>query len=177
MGDNEKIRKERKSVLECRKITIARLRSGVNYKRPLDHIIDSFCYLLKRFQVKNTEFNYGVYNFGYDRAHRRKADDVPDAEPQSSQAIRGFLVDTALPGYQAELIEGRMSLRIGLTARINLDNVRVPESAVLPHAVGLKTALACLDQARYGVSRRGPPIHTPAQSLWTSTGQFPTHPG
>jgi glutaryl-CoA dehydrogenase len=81
-----------------------------------------------------------------------KADDVPDAEPQSSRAIRGFLVDTALPGYQAELIEGRMSLRIGLTARINLDNVRVPESAVLPQAVGLKTALACLDQARYGIA-------------------------
>ena len=38
--------------MECRKITIARLRSGVNYKRPLDHIIDSFCYLLKRFQKK-----------------------------------------------------------------------------------------------------------------------------
>ena len=66
--------------MECRKITIARLRSGVNYKRPLDHIIDSFCYLLKRFQVKNTEFNYGVYNFGYDKAHRRKADDVPDSD-------------------------------------------------------------------------------------------------
>ena len=80
MGDNEKIRKERKSVLECRKITIARLRSGVNYKRPLDHIIDSFCYLLKRFQIKNSEFNYGVYNFGYDKAHRRKADDIPDSD-------------------------------------------------------------------------------------------------
>ncbi len=36
--------------MERRKITIARLRSGVNYKRPLDHIIDSFCYLLDRFQ-------------------------------------------------------------------------------------------------------------------------------
>ena len=66
--------------MECRKITIARLRSGVNYKRPLDHIIDSFCYLLKRFQIKNSEFNYGVYNFGYDKAHRRKADDIPDSD-------------------------------------------------------------------------------------------------
>ena len=66
--------------MERRKITIARLRSGVNYKRPLDHIIDSFCYLLKRFQIKNSEFNYGVYNFGYDKAHRRKADDIPDSD-------------------------------------------------------------------------------------------------
>ena len=66
--------------MERRKITIARLRSGVNYKRPLDHIIDSFCYLLKRFQIKNSEFNYGVYNFGYEKAHRRIADDIPDSD-------------------------------------------------------------------------------------------------
>ena len=66
--------------MECRKITIARLRSGVNYKRPLDHIIDSFCYLLKRFQVKHDEFDYGVYNYGYDKAHRRKSDDIPNSD-------------------------------------------------------------------------------------------------
>ena len=66
--------------MERRKITIARLRSGVNYKRPLDHIIDSFCYLLKRFQVKHDEFDYGVYNYGYDKAHRRKPDDIPDSD-------------------------------------------------------------------------------------------------
>ena len=66
--------------MERRKITIARLRSGVNYKRPLDHIIDSFCYMLKRFQVKHDEFNYGVYNYGYNKAHRRKSDDIPDSD-------------------------------------------------------------------------------------------------
>ena len=66
--------------MERRKITIARLRSGVNYKRPLDHIIDSFCYLLKRFQIANPEFKYGVYNFGYEKAHRRIADDIPDSD-------------------------------------------------------------------------------------------------
>ena len=66
--------------MECRKITIARLRSGVNYKRPLDHIIDSFCYLLRRFQLKNPEFRYGVYNFGWNKAHRRIADDIPDSD-------------------------------------------------------------------------------------------------
>ena len=66
--------------MERRKITIARLRSGVNYKSPLDHIIDSFCYLLKRFQVKHDEFDYGVYNYGYDKAHRRKSDDIPNSD-------------------------------------------------------------------------------------------------
>ena len=66
--------------MERRKITIARLRSGVNYKRPLDHIIDSFCYMLKRFQVKHSEFDYGVYNYNYDKAHRRKPDDIPNSD-------------------------------------------------------------------------------------------------
>ena len=47
------------------KITIARLRSGINYKGPLDHILDSFCYLYNRFQTDHTEYRYGYYNFGF----------------------------------------------------------------------------------------------------------------
>ena len=66
--------------MERRKITIARLRSGVNYKRPLDHIIDSFCYLLDRFQKDHTEFNYSVYNFGWNKANRRNAEHIPDSD-------------------------------------------------------------------------------------------------
>ncbi|MCH2132505.1 MAG: acyl-CoA dehydrogenase family protein [Phycisphaerales bacterium] len=81
-----------------------------------------------------------------------KADDVPDTDPNSSRAIRGFLVDTSLPGYHASLIEGRMSLRIGLTAEIRLDDVRIPADAAMPDAIGLKAALACLDHARYGIA-------------------------
>jgi len=66
--------------LERRKITIARLRSGVNYKRPLDHIIDSFCYMLKKFQDKHNEFEYGVYNYNYNKANRRNPKDIPDSD-------------------------------------------------------------------------------------------------
>ena len=66
--------------MERRKITIARLRSGINYKRPLDHIMDSFYYMLKRFQVKHDEFVYGTYNYGYDTPNRRKPDDIPDSD-------------------------------------------------------------------------------------------------
>jgi hypothetical protein len=66
--------------LERRKITIARLRSGISYKKPLNHILDSFCYMLKRFQVKHSEFDYGVYNYNYDKAHRRKPDDIPNSD-------------------------------------------------------------------------------------------------
>ena len=66
--------------MERRKITIARLRSGINYKRPLDHIMDSFYYLLKEFQIRHNEFDYGTYNYGYEKPNRRKPDDIPDSD-------------------------------------------------------------------------------------------------
>jgi hypothetical protein len=62
------------------KISIARLRSGVNYKRPLDCIIDSFCYLLNRFQLNHPEFSYGYYNFGFNKANRRNPEHLSDSD-------------------------------------------------------------------------------------------------
>tara|TARA_Y100000310_G_scaffold329658_1_gene399914 strand:+ start:502 stop:1494 length:993 start_codon:yes stop_codon:yes gene_type:complete len=62
------------------KITIARLRSGVNYKRPLDHIIDSFCELYKKFIINHSEYSYGYYNFGFNKPNRRKLDDIIDSD-------------------------------------------------------------------------------------------------
>ena len=64
--------------MECRKITIARLRSGVNYKEPLKDILDSYYYLLQRFSKENgpkQKLLWGNYNFGFDSANRRKDDD------------------------------------------------------------------------------------------------------
>jgi len=69
--------------LERRKITIARLRSGVNYKQPLDHILDSYYYLLKRLYDDKeyiNKFTWGNYNFGFNAANRRIADDVPTSD-------------------------------------------------------------------------------------------------
>mgnify|MGYP001407968707 CR=1 FL=1 len=63
-----------------KKITIARLRSGVNYIKPLTCIIDSFCYLLNRFQTDHTEFRYGVYNFGWGKANRRNPEHLLDSD-------------------------------------------------------------------------------------------------
>jgi hypothetical protein len=62
------------------KISYARLRSGVNYKGPLRHIVDSFCELHKMFIERNPKFQYGVYNFGFNKANRRKLDDMPDSD-------------------------------------------------------------------------------------------------
>ena len=80
-----------------------------------------------------------------------KVDDHPGTEPTSSSAIRGFLVDTSLPGYEAAVIEGRMSLRVGGTSHIRLSDIAVPADTMLPGAIGLKGPLTCLDHARYGV--------------------------
>ena len=66
--------------MERRKITIARLRSGVNYKQPLDHILDSYYYLLERFHKEDKQFMWGFYNFGFNAANRRIADDIPSSD-------------------------------------------------------------------------------------------------
>lgn len=70
-----------------------------------------------------------------------------------ARSIRGFLVPCKADGYNASLIEGKYSLRIARTGRIRLDGVRLPGEAMLPGTEsGLRSALTCLDQARYGIA-------------------------
>jgi glutaryl-CoA dehydrogenase len=66
--------------------------------------------------------------------------------------IRGFLVERGTPGFSASPIGGKMSLCASDTAALVLDGARVPGANLLPGAVGLKSALACLNQARYGIA-------------------------
>ena len=70
----------------------------------------------------------------------------------TDEGIRGFLVETISPGFTANEIENKFSLRASVTAELFLDNVRVPEDNVLPGVIGLKGPLSCLTQARYGIS-------------------------
>lgn len=66
--------------------------------------------------------------------------------------IRGFLVETDRPGFSAHAIKTKTSLRASDTSELVLDGVRVTEDTLLPEAVGLKAALGCLTQARYGIA-------------------------
>ncbi len=66
--------------------------------------------------------------------------------------IRGFLVPRDTRGFSAREIERKVSLRASVTSELLLEDVHLPADAVLPGAVGLKTALACLTQARYGIA-------------------------
>jgi glutaryl-CoA dehydrogenase len=66
--------------------------------------------------------------------------------------IRGFVVDTKTPGFEARKIERKFSLRASVTSELILEDVDVPESALLPNVSGIKGPLGCLTQARYGIS-------------------------
>jgi glutaryl-CoA dehydrogenase len=68
------------------------------------------------------------------------------------EGIRGFLVEKGSPGFSAPEIQHKFSLRASVTAGLFFDNVVVPDSQVLPGALGLKGPLACLTQARYGIA-------------------------
>src|ERR1700678_3060831 len=66
--------------------------------------------------------------------------------------VRGFLVETDRPGFKASDIHGKWSLRASVTSGLSLQDVRIPESNLLPGSGGLKAPLMCLNQARYGIS-------------------------
>lgn len=70
---------------------------------------------------------------------------------QTDDGIRGFLVPTETKGFSATDITGKLSMRFSVQCDLHLDEVRLPESAQLPKAEGLKGPFACLNEARYGI--------------------------
>ncbi len=66
--------------------------------------------------------------------------------------VRGFLVETDSPGFKADDVHGKWSLRASVTSGLSMQDVRIPESNLLPGTGGLKSPLMCLNQARYGIS-------------------------
>jgi len=70
----------------------------------------------------------------------------------TQEGVRGFIVEKGMPGFAAQEIENKFSLRASVTAALFFDNVRIPEENVLPGVVGLKGPLSCLTQARYGIT-------------------------
>jgi glutaryl-CoA dehydrogenase len=71
---------------------------------------------------------------------------------EGNECVRGFLVEKGRPGFTAKDVHGKWSLRASVTSGLSLQDVRVPESNMLPGATGLKGPLMCLNQARYGIS-------------------------
>jgi len=66
--------------------------------------------------------------------------------------VKGFLVDTSLPGYSATKIENKISLRTVQNADITLDNVRVPEFFKLAGANSFRDTNKVLKVTRLAVA-------------------------
>ncbi|MFV0320700.1 MAG: acyl-CoA dehydrogenase family protein [Microbacterium sp.] len=69
----------------------------------------------------------------------------------TDEGIRGFVVPTDAPGFSAPEIHHKLSLRASATGELVLDGVRLPGSAMLPEARGVKGPLSCLNEARFGI--------------------------
>jgi glutaryl-CoA dehydrogenase len=77
--------------------------------------------------------------------------DVAIVWARADAGIRGFLVERGTPGFTTSDIHGKLSMRASVTSSLALSDCRVPASAMLPGAEGLKAPLSCLSQARYGI--------------------------
>ncbi len=77
--------------------------------------------------------------------------DVAVIWARTEDGIRGFLVPTATPGFTATPIEPKLAMRASIQCDVMLTGVRVPADAILPGAEGLRSAFACLNEARYGI--------------------------
>jgi glutaryl-CoA dehydrogenase len=66
--------------------------------------------------------------------------------------VRGFIVEKGMKGFTAPEMKGKHSLRASVTSELIFDNVFLPETNLLPKTEGLKNALMCLNQARYGIA-------------------------
>ena len=71
---------------------------------------------------------------------------------KTEDGVRGFLIETDRPGFEARDIKGKFSLRASVTSELFLTDVEVPDENLLPGAKGLAGPLGCLNQARYGIA-------------------------
>lgn len=77
--------------------------------------------------------------------------DVAIIWARTREGIRGFLVEKDSPGFTAHPISRKFSLRASVTSALTLKDVRIPADNLLPGTTGLKSALMCLNEARYGI--------------------------
>jgi glutaryl-CoA dehydrogenase len=81
-----------------------------------------------------------------------------DGDDESGRGpIHGFIVPTDTPGFTANDIHKKISLRASITSELVLEDVRLPDSARLPEVSTMRGPLSCLNEARYGI-------------LWGATG-------
>lgn len=77
--------------------------------------------------------------------------DVAVVWARTDEGIRGFLLERGTKGFTSSDLHGKLSMRASVTSSLHFSDCRIPESSRLPCAKGLKGALSCLSQARYGI--------------------------
>ncbi|RTL70138.1 MAG: acyl-CoA dehydrogenase [Pseudonocardiaceae bacterium] len=77
--------------------------------------------------------------------------DVATVWARTDEGVRGFLVPRGTPGFTTTDVGHKLSLRASVTSALSLDDVRLPASAMLPEARGLRGPLSCLNEARFGI--------------------------
>ena len=77
--------------------------------------------------------------------------DVAIVWAMTDDGVRGFIVPTDTPGFTTQDIHRKLSLRASISSELLLDDVRLPASALLPEATGLRGPLSCLNEARFGI--------------------------
>ncbi len=70
---------------------------------------------------------------------------------QTDEGVRGFIVPTGTPGFEVGVLEPKGSMRASIQTELRFDDVRVPASALLPGARGLRGPFSALNEARYGI--------------------------
>ncbi len=66
--------------------------------------------------------------------------------------IQGFIIEKGTPGFTTSTMKGKFSLRVSVTSELHFQDCIIPEENRLPEAKGLKSALGCLSQARFGIA-------------------------
>jgi glutaryl-CoA dehydrogenase len=79
------------------------------------------------------------------------AADVAVVWARTDDGIRGFVIERGTPGFTTSLIHGKWSMRASVTSSLAFSDCKLPGSAMLPKAKGLKGPLSCLSQARHGI--------------------------
>jgi len=78
--------------------------------------------------------------------------DVAVIWARTEDGIRGFLVEKGTPGFTARDQKGKFSLRASVTSELGFLECRIPADSLLPKTDGLRNALMCLNEARYGIA-------------------------
>ncbi len=71
---------------------------------------------------------------------------------QTDDRIRGFLVERGTEGFTQTCQNKKGSMRAGDVGGLVFSDCKVRSEDMLPEAIGLRPALMCLNQARYGIS-------------------------